>query len=165
MENFQIMTSVKAPEADGQPFQGMFLIPSEDVPGRPTDITGYNAIAQNELGKLEWNQVAATRMNPRATQTQTGGINSPVVVNGRGGIIYTDEVINLGISDNETFVVTNSYVSSTSIILLGYEFISEDPDQRPLVSVGDITSGQFDIVITTFTPNMTGTFIIRFIVN
>lgn len=34
--------------------QGLYLVPSLDVPGRSTDITGYILTASNSQGKLEW---------------------------------------------------------------------------------------------------------------
>ena len=39
---------------DDTPSSGLFISPSSNVPGRPSDISGFIVTASNELGKLEF---------------------------------------------------------------------------------------------------------------
>jgi len=172
MENIQILTSTLVQEENDSGIyaneltasRGLFLTPSLGVSGRPSDITGYHLVAENELGKLKWDQVTTNRVNPRGEVTQTVSSENSVTINERAGIIYTQEIDNLAIAANNTFTVYNSYVVEGSVILLNFDMDSLDPDQRPLVAVKGVTSGSFDIVVTTFTPNMVGSLDIRFII-
>ena len=171
MENIQINTSLKVSEENDSgtfanintPQRGFFIRPSENVPDRG-DITGYYLCAASELGKLEWSQVSSTGVGPKSSVTQLSSINNSVTINGRSCKIVTQEIDNLGIIENETFTVNNVFVLSDSTILFNYSFVSDDPDQRPLVSVNDVQNGSFKFVITTFSSNAVGYFIINLVI-
>lgn len=64
-------TAISFPEAnntsilanDDTQAQGLFLVPSPGVPGRPSDITGYILRSNNEDGKLEWSLETETTVS------------------------------------------------------------------------------------------------------
>ncbi len=171
MDNVQVITSVKINEENNSgtfanvhtPQRGLFIKPSEDVPGRPVDITGYHLVSSNENGKLEWKKVCVNDVGPKESVVQKGTINNLVTIHGRSCKIVTQKIDNLGVNEKEKFTVHNIHVSKDTLVLLNYSFISQDPDQRPMVYVDNVREGMFDIYISTFSSNAVGTFVINFV--
>lgn len=103
---------------------GLFIIPSGNVPGRPTDITGYCLIAESSEGKVAWGDLTdflsleslkdVEITNPQANQVLsydgTDWVNSTINLGGIGslnGLTATIQTLETGTNGTDFTIVSS----------------------------------------------------------
>lgn len=90
---------------------GMYVVPSFDVPGRPSDITGYVLTAVNSDGKTEWKASAGGDLSlGELTDVNLSGLQN-------GNIIYYDLTTETWIPGSMTGITAGEGVSLFGTIL------------------------------------------------
>lgn len=119
-------------------------------------ITGNMALAQGKLHNLG-----------QATVTQQTSLSTGVTINSSSGVITT-VTANVGTNSSTTFTVTNSAVSTNSVVVasLGDYSGTIGTNGHPYILVDSIASGSFSIKICNASSNnaLNGTLKIKFIV-
>ena len=117
---------------------GLFVSPST-VTGRDT-VTGLPLVASNEYGKMAFSTIASV--------TQATDITTGVTANGNAGVITT-QAASAAASASDTFTVTNSSVTASSVILLQIMDYSGTlgTNGAPIVYGANVAAGSFDIVL------------------
>lgn len=66
---------------DNTAARGLFISPSDGVPGRPVDITGFHLVSANSQGKLEWSQESVNPSSKESVRVaSTVNIIEPVTI-------------------------------------------------------------------------------------
>lgn len=82
------------------PSYGLFIVPSEGVPGRPADVTGYFLAATNQYGKAEWVESTNVSVDGQGSIWFSNGLGNPV--GDDLNLYWNDTTKRLGIQLNGT---------------------------------------------------------------
>lgn len=106
--------------------------------------------------------IAELELGPKGTVAQGTNISTGVTLNARYGQITTQAADAAAAAEN-AFVLTNSYITLTSIVLLGFSTASAG---TPLVQAHKTAAGSCTITITNLSADtaLDAAFVITFLV-
>lgn len=115
------------------------------------------AMIDEKVTKKKVNEIidSLNGINTKGTVTQATSITTGVSLDAPAGVITTvSTTINAGVSAGGVFTLTNSYITTSSVILTNCEQGASGSSLNALVS--NITNGSCDILLTNVGGTTTG---------